>query len=529
MYDVAVVGAGIAGMSTAARLQGHGLHTIVCEAHGQVGGCAGFFRRKGFAFDVGATTLVDFEPGGVGADLLADIGLPPLDGQALPGYVAWLPDRTVTLYRDSSAWDAERLRALGDSSRHRRFWRWLDRLASVFWQASRAGVRLPIQGLHDLAHAVNCVGLTNLPLVRFLNWTVGDALRTCGLREDAPLVGLLSMLLEDTVHASVDRAPLINGALGITIRGAGLSRSRGGMCGFWRRFVDHYRQLGGTLRAGWAVQRVDRIGGGRDGHFVLRMRRGAIEARQVVSTLPIELTARLAPAEVEAALRPYLRREAQAHGSAIVVFLGVPEAEVAGQPFTHHQLLQDYGRPLGNGNNMFISVSARDDRESAPRGFRCVMVSTHCELADWENLAAAEYQQRKAAMGAHLIHLAHRVYPCLGRAAVVREVATPRTFERFTRRPRGAVGGVRLGLHNSNQNAVPHDIGVPGFWLAGDTTWPGLGTVACVLGSRLVAERVLAGARARSIRRPRRRFTQEPVLVSSPLHHEIGYGPANRC
>jgi hypothetical protein len=33
---------------------------------------------------------------------------------------------------------------------------------------------------------------------------------------------------------------------------------------------------------------------------------------------------------------------------------------------------------------------------------------------------------------------------------------------------------------------------VPGFWLAGDTTWPGLGTVACVLGSRIVAEGVLA-------------------------------------
>ena len=28
---------------------------------------------------------------------------------------------------------------------------------------------------------------------------------------------------------------------------------------------------------------------------------------------------------------------------------------------------------------------------------------------------------------------------------------------------------------------VPHDLGVPGFWLAGDTTWPGLGTVAALM------------------------------------------------
>src|SRR5207302_2646566 len=107
MHDVAVIGGGIAGMATAARLQAAGLDTIVFEAHGQAGGCAGFFRRRGFAFDVGATTLVDFEPGGVGGELLDSIGMPPLEGEVLSGYVAWLPDRVVTLHRDLSTWDHE--------------------------------------------------------------------------------------------------------------------------------------------------------------------------------------------------------------------------------------------------------------------------------------------------------------------------------------------------------------------------------------------------------------------------------------
>src|SRR5258705_11982851 len=110
MYDVAIIGAGIAGMATAARLQARGMSTIVFESHGQPGGCAGFFRRRGFAFDVGATTLVDFEPGGVGGELLERIGMPPVEGEALPGYVAWLPDRRVTLYREPTAWAAERVR-----------------------------------------------------------------------------------------------------------------------------------------------------------------------------------------------------------------------------------------------------------------------------------------------------------------------------------------------------------------------------------------------------------------------------------
>src|SRR4051812_45631822 len=121
MFDVAVIGAGIAGLSTAARLQARGLSTVVFEAHGQPGGCAGFFRRRGFAFDVGATTLVDFEPGGVGGELLDAVGLPPVEGEQLPGYVAWLPDRRLTLHRDPAAWRAERERALGSSPQHLRF------------------------------------------------------------------------------------------------------------------------------------------------------------------------------------------------------------------------------------------------------------------------------------------------------------------------------------------------------------------------------------------------------------------------
>ena len=81
------------------------------------------------------------------------------------------------------------------------------------------------------------------------------------------------------------------------------------------------------------------------------------------------------------------------------MFLGVPEAEVAGQAFTHHQLLQDYDRPLGNGNNMFVSVSAAGDTESAPPGHRAVMISTHCELDDWEGLTPESIRAESSPWG----------------------------------------------------------------------------------------------------------------------------------
>jgi phytoene dehydrogenase-like protein len=141
---------------------------------------------------------------------------------------------------------------------------------------------------------------------------------------------------------------------------------------------------------------------------------------------------------------------------------------------------------------MFISVSAPGDTDSAPAGCRAVMISTHCKLEEWEHLSPVEYAAQKYVVGAKLVEYARRVYPRLGENPSVYEIGTPRTYEQFTSRTRGAVGGVHQTLWNANQFAVPHGIGLPGFWLAGDSTFPGLGTVACVLGSRIVAEGVEA-------------------------------------
>ncbi|BBC31269.1 Amine oxidase [Streptomyces graminofaciens] len=486
--DVAVVGGGMAGMATALRLQAAGLSTVVLEAHGHAGGCAGYYRKRGFSFDVGATTLVDFGPGGVGGELLDNVGIPTLDAEELPGYQAFLPDRQVVLHRDQAAWHAERLRKLGDSARHRAFWSLLDRLAHTFWRASRAGVRLPIRGPADALHDLRAVGVSGLPYARQLNRTLGDALREHGLRGDAPLVGLLAMLVEDTVHTGVDDAPLINAALGVTIRGAGLSRHIGGMHGFWRVLVRHYRGLGGSLRT---ASRVTRIEGGR-GAYRLTTRQGTVHARRIVCAVPAATTAEIcAGLPVARRLRRYLERDADALGGATVVFLGVPESEVAGHELTHHQLLQSYDRPLGDGNNMFVSVSSPGDTLSAPPGHRAVMISTHTDLADWRDLDPAAYEQRKKETGERLLACARRAYPRLGERAVFARTGTPRSYERFGFRPQGAVGGVRQSLANTNQHAVPHDLGGPGLWLVGDSTWPGLGTVACVLGSRIVAEGML--------------------------------------
>lgn len=487
---VAVIGAGLTGMATAARLAARGQKVAVFEAHRTVGGCSSYFRRSGFAFDVGCTTLVDYGPGGVGGQLMAEIGLPDSLLEHLPGYLAWLPNETIELSADSSRWHAERARALGDTPSHRRLWALLDSVARAFTVASRRGTRMPIRTVRDALAAARSMPARDWPLLRYLHWTLDDAIAWAGLEDDARLRAFVSMVVQDTVHSDPSVAPLVNACLGLSIRGV-IARPHGGMFGFWRAFEARAAALGVTLHTGTAVESVVVSRRGEPGRFRIVTNRGEFTAGVVVCTLPIWDAARVGPPAVALALRKWCRRDESAVGGAAMLTMGVPESEVSGQAFTHHQFLPEPGAPLGDGNNCFLSVSSPGDELSAPPGHRAVMLSTHVGLDGWPDMDSTAHAHAKAKMGERLLRVARAAYPELGRRAQWLAVASPRTYARFTRRHRGSVGGIRLTLRNSNQRAVPHDIGVEGWIQAGDTTWPGLGTTACAMCSGIAAEDAL--------------------------------------
>jgi len=192
-------------------------------------------------------------------------------------------------------------------------------------------------------------------------------------------------------------------------------------------------------------------------------------------------------------LDEYVTERRSHEGGAIVVCLGVPETAVDDREVSHHKLLADTADGGERADTVFVSVSGPDDDVSAPPGRRAVMLSTHCELDPWLDLDRETYERRKEAAGERLVEATCRVYPSLGTDPEVYHVATPATFESFTNRPRGAVGGYRQTPRTANQFAVPQDIGVDGFYLAGDTTWPGLGMMACLKGSKVAADHVRTG------------------------------------
>jgi len=71
---------------------------------------------------------------------------------------------------------------------------------------------------------------------------------------------------------------------------------------------------------------------------------------------------------------------------------------------------------------------------------------------------------------------------------------TPNTFEFYTKRYRGYVGGIPHSLRKSLINMSPNKTMLKNFYLSGDTAFPGQGIPAVVLGALNIHKIVMSKA-----------------------------------
>lgn len=172
-----------------------------------------------------------------------------------------------------------------------------------------------------------------------------------------------------------------------------------------------------------------------------------------------------------------------------MVYVGMDGAAVpAGSPL-HHQVV--LGKPMGNGNTVFLSLSPAWDVGRAPEGRRTLTLSTHTELDPWWDLYQTDrtaYEARKQTYTEQVLAAAEFALPGLRDAADLILPGTPVTFQRFTRRDWGWVGGFP-------QTSLTRGWGPrlsPGLWLVGDSIFPGQSVPAVALGGLRVARSLLA-------------------------------------
>ncbi len=493
MSRAIVIGAGVGGLTTAVMLARAGLDVTVLEAHVYPGGCAGTFYHQGFRFDAGATLAGGFYAGGP-LDLVARaVGIHHWPSRsANPAMVAHLPDGSkIKRWTDERRW-LERRMIFGQEAEP--FWRWQERTADALWalalrnppwppQTPEEIVKLTQQGLGWLAQDAQA---------RLNPMLVADTLRPVAAhlrRAPARLRTFVDAQLLIAAQTTSRYANALYGAAALDLPRRGVVHLKGGMGAIAETLAEALRQQGGCIHY---RQEVTEVQLDRDQAIGVKTKGGVFfPAEVVIANLPPWNIRRLLGGEGTRRLRNLTPRPKQGWG-AFMVYVGLDDSAIPVEFPLHHQIV--VREPLAEGNTVFMSLSPVWDKERAPAGQRALTLSTHTELGLWWDLFERDrsaYEKRKAIYSERVLQATEVALPSVREAASLILPGTPVTFQRFTRRVWGWVGGFP-------QTSLVRAWGpriAPGLWMVGDSIFPGQSTAAVALGGMRVAGTILSDAR----------------------------------
>lgn len=479
--DFVVIGAGMAGLSAAARLAREGHSVAVFEKHGKLGGYAQYFGKEP-TFDAATHLVGGVGEGGWTRQVLQELGV--LDRVELipqdPVYHALFPH-----HRYSAAADRERF---------------LQEL-STLWPSEAAGIRRFFDEVDAIgSQYLSLAGASpeEGPLAKYAKTTLSQFLdpftRNEELRAALSIFWLYGGLPPERLSA------LHYAMLWHTYYTQGSAAVRGGVKVLSQALADVVTEAGGQVETRIRVQNILRERGRVLG---VRLEDGReFQTRAVLSTASPEDTfdSMLAAEGQNPAGYPALRQGFVASISAMQVHLLVngPVEVPARTTFIHETYgLDDAYRELQLESPDFpalvCTVLDDGDSERVPEGKHLVSLFTlspYSRLDNWhapfetrrgpDYRALPDYCELRDMLGDDMIATAEALIPGLDGMVEAKKVASPLTMERYTFN----TGGAAFGWAN-----IPEQCGAlrpgpatpfRGLYMAGHWTFPG-GTIAATL------------------------------------------------
>lgn len=479
-YDVAIIGAGMSGMTAGLLLAKAGLKVILLEAHLEPGGCAGYFNRKDFSFDVGATTFVSFQEKGIGHNLLSKLGLtaPPL--KRIEKYTLCLPDRKVIIPFQTTDWISAWSNSFPELGENRhRFFTDLYRTAMDYWRIAGNFPTLPVTRPKDLLRCANAVPVSAYSSLKWFFSSFDSFIKKHQLNESTAFRGAVNMLLQDTTQNRLEEVPTPYAVLGLTLMPHGMDRPIGSAKSLWKYLLNAFIEFGGEFRKRHEVNEIKQNRGNYEISFRGKLEK--IQCEKLISSIPVWNTYKIAPHLFRGKLDKYLPRREKIDG-AFALYLGVKDI-FDKSDCLHYQVLRKFDRKLNDGNNFLISISESDDTGYAPKNYRSVTFSTHTDPHEWDKMNDEDQLEKGKKISEEFLTAAEELFPGFRHSVSGKHFypASPLTFRKFTRRYLGTTGSQPVSFFNSSLNAIPTNYGTKNFIQIGDTVFPGVGTVSCML------------------------------------------------
>lgn len=490
-YDVIVIGAGLGGLSCAARLSALGYRTVVFESHIVAGGFATEFTRKGYIFDVSLHGVGGLEEGSF--------------GQLLKGCNAG--QRIVPLRKKhpySIRWEGQIIDIPSDVQEY-------VQLLKDMFPAEQSAIDNLFAGIRRFRAGFSAVSSFSRSFWRkavgllkagtFFRWTqmtTWEAIGQFGLSDRFtefftalwPYYGLppkrlaalyffipwISYHLEGTYYIQGGAQALSNALVAAIQSASGEVHLRSQVSEI---VLKGGKAIGVRLKKG-DVYEADWVVSGISPHHTY----GCLLENHDTARREMEAISRLETGTSLTQL--YLGLSCEPHELGIteedLILYDVPDSE------TDYEFMMS--GQYTKGNWMLTNYNAMDPTLNEP-GKGVIAVTFLDKLENWP-ATRPEYKTKKETVTRHILERLEQLYPGFGSKVVVAELGTPRTMQRYTANPDGAVYGYAQTVRQSGIKRLKHKSVVDRLSLVGAWTQPGGGFQGAMNSGIMEADRIAA-------------------------------------
>ena len=488
--EIVVVGAGIAGLTSAAILSKLGLSVTLIESHTQSGGCAGTFKRKKYIFDVGATQVAGLEEGGIHSKIFKFLDIPLPEASILnPACIVDLNDgsKPIPIWYDKNEWIKEREIQFPGS---RKFWQLCNLIHQSNWTFANNNPVLPIKNLWDFSQLLKALVPTNLVTGILIKSTIFDLLRICGLSNNQRLIKFLNLQLKLYSQEDVYKTAALYGSTVLQMgqQPHGLWHLKKSMQVLSDALEDSLKKTGVKIVFGQKVNSINFDNEKKIWKVCAKSKKENLDyyADDVIYTPPPQALLKNLVDSLDINNNYKNRIQSLPDPSGAIVFYAALRKEHIKSIFSNHY--QFVSKELGS---LFVSISEEGDGR-APKGEITIIASLFTKTKDWFNLEKLDYIKKKREYLKKISFALEGQFNINPDNWLHKELATPLGFERWTNRPNGIVGGLGQNPDIFGLFGLSSRTPFKGLWLCGDSIYPGEGTAGVSQSALMVSRQILA-------------------------------------